>query len=71
MEEKYCCKCYTVIPADSEYHYCKECEKKIMEREFKRFIWWDMILGLPLILLHPFAFIKTYKTVRQKQKASK
>ena len=28
---KYCLKCYKVIPAESEYHYCKECERKIMK----------------------------------------
>ena len=74
MEEKYCVKCYKVIPADSEYHYCKACEKKIMEREFKWFIWQDMLLELPMLLLNPIdtckTFIQAYKNVKQKMKAS-
>ena len=74
MEEKYCLKCYKEIPADSEYHYCKSCEKKIMQREFMWFLWKDAVMAIFYGLLHPIDFCKTfaqaYKNVKQKMKAS-
>ena len=74
MEEKYCLKCGKGIPADSEYHYCKSCEKKITEREIKWFLWKDAVAAMFYALLHPIDICKTfaqaYKNVKQKMKAS-